>query len=301
MNSPRPIISEESVAIAGVGLIGGSIAAALKIHGYPGPIIGLGRNQARLDAAKSAGLIDVATTDVASIAIQPSLWIFCTPVDRIVAGIQQAAALARPDTVFTDAGSTKQSICEELGARLENQTEFVGSHPLAGSEKNGYEHADPEIFKNRLCVITPSDSNTMTAIDRVEQFWQSLGMRTVSTSPSEHDRLLATTSHLPHVVAAALVSLIDEENQSFAATGFRDTTRVAGGDPDLWTAILSRNSQHVTDAIRAMRQSLKQFQNAVSNNDEAAIRKLLTDGQRARKMLSGDQNSSENLDYPGSS
>jgi len=288
MTSSRPAISEDCIAIAGVGLIGGSIAAALKANGFSGKVIGLGRNQERLDGAKSLGLIDEATTDVPSIAAGPSLWIFCTPVDRIVSGVQQAAALAKPNAVFTDAGSTKQTICEELGSQLANQTEFVGSHPVAGSEKNGYEHADPTIFENRLCVITPTSSNTASATARVEQLWHSMGMRTISISPSEHDRQLATTSHLPHVAAAALASLIDESNQQFTAGGFKDTTRVAGGDPDLWTAILSRNHRNVADSIAVLTQTLAEFQDAIADNDEGRIRKLLADGQRARQTLDDD-------------
>lgn len=281
----RPEISETCVAIVGVGLIGGSIGAALKANGFAGEIIGCGRNAERLDAAKSLNLIDTVATDVASIASRPSFWIFCTPVDMIVDGIRLAAASSQANSVFTDAGSTKQQICEELGAKLGDSIEFVGSHPLAGSEKNGFEYAQADLFENRLCVTTPADSNSEQATQRVDQFWQALGMRTVSTSPSEHDRLLATTSHLPHVAAAALASLIDEHNQPFASTGFKDTTRVAGGDPSLWTAILSRNNQHVVEAIHQLKQNLTEFEQAISNNDEAAINLLLVAGQRGRNML----------------
>lgn len=281
----RPKISESCVAIVGVGLIGGSIGAALKANGFTGEIIGCGRNADRLNAAKDAGLIDSVSTDAATIADRPSFWVFCTPVDKIVDGIRQAAAKSRPESIFTDAGSTKQLICEDVGTQLPNSAEFVGSHPLAGSEKNGFEFAAHDLYEDRLCVITPTESNSAAAVERVEQFWQGIGMRTLSTSPSDHDRLLATTSHLPHVAAAAMAALIDNKNHQFAATGFKDSTRVAGGDPELWTAILSRNNRHVVEAIQILKQRLTEFEHAVEANDESAIRALLASGQRGRQML----------------
>lgn len=267
-------------------MIGGSIGAALKANGYGGHIIGIGRNELRLKAARQAELIDEGVTDVTKTSQPPTMWVFCTPVDRIVDGILQAAATAGKGTVFTDAGSTKQQICDRLSNSLPVGIEFVGSHPLAGSEKSGYENADPSIFKDRVCVTTPVESNSTKAVERIEALWSMLGMKLLRSDPQEHDELLAVTSHLPHVAAAALASFVNDHNQDFFAGGFRDTTRIAAGDPDLWTAILTRNHEHVATSIDELIQRLKQFGTAITARDEEATKRLLTEGQTGRQKLS---------------
>jgi len=229
MNSiPTQSMSEPAIVIAGVGLIGGSIAAALRARGFDGRVIGLGRNQARLDAAVDAGLLDEATTSVNDAAAEARLVVFCTPVAQVVDGVREFAAHSRPGTLITDVGSVKAAICAALEHVSAERTEceFVGSHPIAGSERAGFEHADAELFQNRTCVITPGTATPQDCVDRLRTFWKFLGAIVFEMSPEQHDSSLALTSHLPHLVASLLAAMLSEEHIHLTGSGFRDDASV---------------------------------------------------------------------------
>lgn len=274
----------ESLAVIGVGLIGGSIAAAVKRRGLARTIVGIGRRLDRLEAARRAGLLDVAAVDVAATA-DSELIVVCTPVDRIAEDVREAAARSTVGAVITDAGSVKRAICLDLSDRLPDGAAFVGSHPLAGSEKTGWEHADADLFVNRLCVLTPHPGHDPGALQAVESFWKGIGMRTVCMPPDEHDRLLALTSHLPHAAASALAGLLGSEAREFAATGFRDTTRIAAGDPHIWTAIFLQNATHVGSQIDQLIEQLIRLRDLAVRQDAAGLETLLTEAKRRRDAL----------------
>jgi len=168
MNNPPESQPEfaRQIAIQGVGLIGGSIAAALKKNNFSGSIIGIGRNLERLQKAIDSGLIDQAETDLKQAATSADLIIICTPVDMIIQDVMEAASTAQPGTLITDGGSVKGKICHELKDRLPEGVTFIGSHPLAGSEKRGFEHADPDLYQNRVCVVTPEENAPADQLDR---------------------------------------------------------------------------------------------------------------------------------------
>jgi prephenate dehydrogenase len=273
-----------TIAVVGVGLIGGSIAAAVRQRGVAGRIIGVGRSGARLDAARRTGLIDVAATDLVD-AAEADLVIVCTPVDRIAADVLSIAPALAAASLITDVGSTKGAICRDVFASLPPPVRFVGSHPLAGSEKGGWEHSDAALFEERVCVVTPVEETPPDVLDRVSAFWRALGLRVRCMTPEDHDRALAVTSHLPHLAASALASLLTEGEADLAATGFRDTTRIAAGDPDLWTAIFLQNGEPVVDQASLLIEQLREFQRAIRNGDEARIRQLLEEGRQGRKLL----------------
>lgn len=285
MNSPAPFppCFETSIAVVGVGLIGGSIAAAIKRRNLAGKVVGVGRHPHRLEAARAAGLIDEAATSFDK--LDASLVIFCTPVDQIVAGVREAAALATRPTLYTDAGSVKGTICRSLSSGLPSGCQFVGSHPLAGSEKQGFEHAEAQLFHGRVCVVTPTDPEPSEPFLRLKRFWESLGSTVVEMTPEAHDEAVAQTSHVPHVVAAALAATLDPRHRVLAASGFRDTTRVASGDPGLWTAILEANSEATSRGIDACIQNLTRYREAITRRDPAAIRLLLEEGKSSRDAL----------------
>jgi prephenate dehydrogenase len=287
MNDERPAATllEKTIGIVGVGLIGGSIAAALKKRGFGGQIIGIGRSAARLQEAQAAGHIDEFTTDVAEAAANCDLMIFCTPVDRIVDGVITAAAKCSPGTLITDAGSVKGSICRALDEKLPDGVTFIGSHPLAGSEKNGFEHADADLYVGRTCVTTWDIATPQELVERLTLFWESLGLDVVVMTARDHDAALAETSHLPHVVAAALVAALSAANRNLAASGFADTTRIASGDPDLWTAILLANAEAVSASLTGYMQQLDEFQTAITNRDADVLKKLLQVAKRNRNNL----------------
>lgn len=280
---------EETVVIIGVGLIGGSLAAALKRHHAARRVIGVGRDRARIETARELGLIDEAATDVTTVAHQADVIIFCTPVDSIVDGVRavdrvlsaRPAASLSKDCLISDAGSVKSPICNQLV----DVSRFIGSHPIAGSHRQGFEAADPRLFERRVCVLTPSASCAEAKIQRLERFWKAIGMEIVRMSPAAHDRSLAMTSHLPHVVASALCATLTEENRSLTGSGFRDTTRIAAGDPDLWTGILLLNAGQVEEGIDQIQRNIAAFREALSARDAAAIRNLLRKGQLSRAAL----------------
>lgn len=272
------------IAIVGVGLIGGSLAAAAKRRGAARRVLGIGRNPERLRGAQSAGLIDAWSTDSAAVR-DAELTVVCTPVDRIADDVKLLWSNVPSGGLVTDAGSTKQRVCEELSDCRDSNREFVGSHPIAGSHRQGFEAADPELYAGRMCVVTPTEESTPAAVNEIEGFWQSVGMRTVRLSPAEHDRALAATSHLPHVTAVALANTLNEANRELIGTGFRDTTRIAAGDPDLWTAILLSNTADVCASLDALTQQIASFRAALERGDAAALNRLLQQAKTVRDSL----------------
>jgi len=274
-----------TLTIVGVGLIGGSIGLAAKRRGLAGCVRGVGWRQQTLDHALAGRAIDEGCLDLTSAAAGSDLIVFCTPVDGIVGQVLASAPFCAPDTLLTDAGSTKAAIVRGLEGRLPDDVVFVGSHPLAGSEKRGPQHADADLFQGRLTVVTPTASTRPHAVERASAFWQALGSQVRVMEPEEHDQALAVTSHLPHLVAAALAHVLPPELYELTATGFRDTTRVAAGDPSLWTGIFRQNGPAVLDALDRFSGRLDRFRRALEANDAAALDALLDQAKNVRDAL----------------
>jgi len=266
----------ETVAIVGVGLLGGSIAAAIKARRLVRNVVGVGRNAQRLVRAQQAGLIDAFATDVTEAGRQADFVVVCTPVDRVVDDVRLAVADCPDGLLVTDVGSVKGSICGRLKDLSGPRTAFVGSHPLAGSEKSGFEHASLDLLDRAVCIVTPTETAGVASVRRVCDFWTALGMAVVQLTPQEHDCIVAQTSHVPHVVAAALALLPAAEHGQFVASGFTSTTRVAAGDPDLWRAILAQNSDAVVEYLDQFASRLAEFRAALAQQNEDELRKLLT-------------------------
>src|SRR6476661_9795137 len=191
----------DSLAIVGVGLIGGSVGLAAKARAAARRVVGVGRNPETLARTRELGAVDEFTTDLAVGVRSADVVVFCSPVDLIARQARQAAQSAMPGALFTDAGSTKGTIVRELYGKLPDHVRFVGAHPLAGSERQGAEHASAELFAGRVCVLTPTANSDPRAVERATQFWQALGCIVKRLTPEEHDLALATTSHLPHFIA----------------------------------------------------------------------------------------------------
>ncbi|MFO0807377.1 MAG: prephenate dehydrogenase/arogenate dehydrogenase family protein [Gemmataceae bacterium] len=277
-------MSFDTVAIVGVGLIGGSIGLAARKRRAVRSVVGVGRSRESLEHACQLGCIDAAVS-LADAAAQADLVIVCTPVDRVAEMVRAAAALARPNVVFTDAGSTKDAIVRELDGSLPNGAEFVGSHPLAGSEKRGPEAARADLLDGRVVVVTPTASSSPVTVGRLTEFWQSLGARVLRLSPLDHDDAVATTSHLPHLAAAALVGILPHSLLPLAASGFRDTTRVAAGEADLWAAIFAQNRGAVLAALARYNEKLAEYRAAIEINDMTTLRRLLADAKVIRDAV----------------
>jgi prephenate dehydrogenase len=282
-----------TVAIMGVGLIGGSIGRALRSRGLAARVIGVGRNLGTLELARDRGVIDHATTDPAEGLADAGVVVVCTPVSRIVQDVRIAAEVAPADALVTDAGSTKRQIVEAVERHPVAAGLFVGAHPLAGSERTGAAHAREDLFEDRVCVLTPSSRTPLDRLDRARGFWKGLGCRVVEMSPIEHDEVLAYTSHLPHALAAALASSVPAEWLALAAGAFRDGTRVAGADTGLWTAIFRGNRGPLLKALGTLQERIAAFKYAVMTDDEDAIRHWWDEARLRRGLYESQRPASE--------
>ena len=274
-----------NVAIVGVGLIGGSIGLALRQRNLAENVIGIGRRQVSLRIARRVGAITHTTIDMAKGVAQADLVIICTPVGQIVGHALEAAKHCPEGTLITDAGSTKQQIVAALDAQLPRGCRFLGGHPIAGSEKTGANYATAELFDGRITVLTPTKNTRAEDYDLLEAFWQGLGSIVVQMPPEEHDRALAVTSHLPHMVAVALANSIPENYFRLAGTGLLDAARLAAGDPELWQQILLQNRENVMKALEQYAGQLQVLHTAIRNGDEAALERFLTTAKKNRDAL----------------
>jgi prephenate dehydrogenase len=268
----------DTVVIVGVGLIGGSIGLALRERKLARRIIGVGRRQNSLDTARKIGAIDHGVTTLAEGVSEAQLVVVSTPVDLVVERVAQIVAAAPPGALITDVGSTKESIVSMVDAALATRRSgprFVGSHPLAGDHRTGAEHARADMFDGRVVVVTPSEATRPAAVTEVSGFWQGLGANVMTMTPARHDAALAITSHLPHVAAVALAAATPTELLRLTAGGWRDTTRVAGGDPKLWQAIFTENRRHVLDAIDVLSETLANFRESLELGDRESLAGML--------------------------
>ena len=276
----------DTLAIVGVGLIGGSIGLAAKARGVARRVVGVGRDGTKLARAVERGALDEFATDLGAGVTAADLVVVCTPVDRVAADIIAAAAAAPPRAVLTDAGSTKADIATQLDGKLPpGGPRFVGSHPLAGSEKTGCEHARADLFDHRVVIVTPMPDTNPTALKSVQDFWTALGARIVSMDPADHDRVLALTSHLPHAAAAAVAAVTPPDWLPLSAGGWRDTTRIAGGDPHLWAAIFRANRAAVLDAAKQFADRMTEFRTLLEADDLPGLVRWLEEAKKVRDAL----------------
>lgn len=274
-----------TVAIVGVGMIGGSIAAALRSRRLAGRVIGVGRSAASLSVAKRQGLVDEVATDVAAVA-EADLVVVATGVGSIPALLEQVDATVRPGTLLTDAGSTKKSIVAAWERRRRSRRgRFVGGHPIAGSHRRGPDAADAKLFEGRVTVVTPVAATPAADTEAVAGFWSALGSTVFMMPPREHDRLLAMTSHAPHVVAAAVAAATPAEARRLTAGGWRDTTRIAAGDPDLWADILLDNAGDVAKALSRIAAVTEKILAALEAGDRRRLVSLLKRAKEDRDAV----------------
>jgi prephenate dehydrogenase len=257
----------EKLVIVGVGLLGGSIAKAALARGVARHVVGVGRNAERLAAAEQSGVVSSASTNLGIACHDADLIVVCTPVDQIAGHVIHAATASNRPTLITDAGSTKGNIVAELPEKLPGGCRFVGSHPLAGSEKTGFEHATADLFVGRTVVVTPTVAAESTDVARLGAFWTALGARVLRLSPDDHDRAVAATSHAPHLIAAALALATANEHLPLAASGWLDTTRIAAADPAIWQPIFAANRAHVLKALDSFEKTLAELREAMEHED----------------------------------
>lgn len=279
----------EAIAVIGVGLLGGSIGLAVRERHLAKRVIGIGRDMVKLREAENRHAVTDVTTDLEAGVREAGLVIVCTPVETVVDLVRRIAPAVGRGTLITDVGSTKATIVAGADQVLADGqglwASFVGSHPLAGSEKAGVIFAKAELLLDKTVVVTPSEATNTEAADRVERFWQALGAKTLRMMPVEHDEAIAAASHVPHLIASALAAATPEEALPLTATGWGDTTRVAAGDVELWRQILLDNRVHTLKALARFEKVVSAFRAALEAGDSAALARLLTQGKRIRDFV----------------
>lgn len=274
-----------SVAIVGVGLIGGSVGRALRARRLADRVIGIGRSRESLAAARATGAVTEIALDPAAVA-EADLVVVATGVRAIPRLLEAVDAEVRPGTPITDAGSTKASIVAAWEKRRKiRRGRFVGSHPLAGSHRRGPEAADAELFAGRVAVVTPAAATPANDVEDIGGLWSALGATVFVMSPREHDRLVAATSHAPHVLAAALAAATPPAAIPFTAGGWRDTTRIASGDPELWAEILLDNAAPLTAALKRVATAADRMIAAIEAGDRRRLVTLLSRAKDVRDAL----------------
>lgn len=280
------------ISVLGAGLLGGSILRAL-VERFPDCLPGAwGRSPQALEPVVAALGNRVCThSDPAQAVEGAQLIVFCTPVEAMPGLAEQIAPHILPEAWLTDVGSVKQPVVEALEKIFGGR--FLGAHPMAGSEKQGFAHSRADLFQGAPCILTPTERTHPGVLFHVRSFWQALGCRTTEMSPVEHDQTVAWISHLPHVVAAALSLSVPPGTLLFAGPGFRDTTRVAMGDPLLWRGILTANARSLCPALEHFAENLKKFAELMAAlptlppNSEAAsaLEQLLREAREKRTAL----------------
>lgn len=270
------------VTIVGVGLLGGSAGLALKAHDPAIRIAGVGRRRSSLDDALKAGAIDTAHLDAADAVTRAQLIILATPVGAFESHLRAIAPAMRRGAIVTDVGSTKLRVVR-MGERvLGKGGPFVGSHPMAGSETKGVAFSRADLFTGATCIMTPTRHTPAGVVKRIERLWAMLGMRTVRMTPSAHDRAMARVSHLPHVLSSLLMMLPGRSDLDVSASGFRDVTRLAGGDPEMWRDILMTNRRAVLAAMDALDEDICHLRDLLYVGDAPGIEKFLAAAKRRR-------------------
>jgi prephenate dehydrogenase len=274
------------LTILAPGLLGGSVAKAARIHGLAQRIVLWARRpEARLALREQAWCDFVADTPEAAVA-GASLVVIAAPVDRIVPLIRQIAPHLPAGAIVTDVGSVKGEICRLGLAAVGKSAHFVGAHPMAGSEKTGWEHASAELFARRACFVTPLPETDAQATETVVRFWRDLGCEVTTEHPDKHDEIVAHISHLPQVLASTLCAFLarrDPRWRNHSGGGLRDTTRIAGSDPALWRSILEQNRDEVLRALAGFEDELHALKAALANRDYLDLTARLERGQAYRK------------------
>lgn len=280
-----------TISIVGVGLLGASLALAAKQQKLCDRVIGVGRNQATLEDAQELGIVDEVTTDLGSGVKSADLVVLCTPVFHIVKVVGQVLNAAKPGAIVTDVGSTKASIVSAAEAASQGTAKFfVGSHPMAGSEKSGMRNARPDLYANSTCIVTKTRQTDLKAFAQVCALWTALGCRVVIARPDRHDHLIGMVSHLPHLLAVALVRTLaktqEDKNliKGIIGNGFRDTTRIAAGSPAMWQDICADNSAEIRSAREQFNAAVAEIVELCSR-DESVLKNLLEEAADYREFL----------------
>lgn len=276
------------LCLIGVGLIGGSLVRDLREAGLVESVVGVGRSQQNLDDALALGLLDEVTQDVKAAVVGADVVMLATPVGTIESVMREILPVLSPDTVVTDVGSVKCSVIDQVKRACgEVPANFVPGHPIAGNEKSGAKAAMVGLYRDRRVILTPLPETNAQATAKIEAMWQATGAMVEKMTPEHHDRVLAATSHLPHLLAFGLVDSLAKQEESeeifrYAAGGFRDFTRIASSDPTMWRDICVHNASAIIEALQDYESDLAELREAIVSGNADALSTIFTRAKQAR-------------------
>ena len=282
----------KKITLVGVGLLGGSLGMALRKRRLAGSVVGFVRRVASVTECEELGAVHLATRNLRQAVEGADLIVLCTPLAQMHSLVERMLPWLKPGAIVTDVGSVKGSVVRDLETLVASaEAHFVGSHPMAGAEKMGVTAARADLFVGAVCVVTPTRKSNPAAVRQVEQLWQSVGSCLLRLTPEAHDEFVSRSSHLPHVVAAQLARLIlspghPKEQGMLCANGFRDTTRIASGSPEMWRDIALANRRNLSRALEAFAQGLQEFKRALRRRDVEAVGSFFEQARERREQWS---------------
>jgi prephenate dehydrogenase len=283
----------QQITLVGVGLLGGSLGLAARQRRLASRVVGAVRRPASIKECEATGACDKAELDIQAAVRGADLIIFCTPLWQMRELAERMLPAVKREAVVTDVGSVKGSVVAELEPIFAKAgAQFVGSHPMAGAEKTGVGAAQADLFQKAICVVTPTAASNAAAVARIEDFWRSVGAVPLRMSPDTHDDLVSRSSHLPHVVASELASYVlspvhPEEQGMLCANGFRDTTRIASGSPEMWRDICLSNRVNLARVLGVFIEDLQEFRIALDHGDTKAVEEFFAKAKERRDHWSG--------------
>jgi len=278
----------EKITLVGVGLLGGSLGLAVRERQLASRVVGYVRRQASVLECEQAGAVDKADTDLWRAVEHADLVVLCTPIAQMSEITSKMLPALKPGCIVTDVGSVKASVVSELEPLVASaKAHFIGSHPMAGAEKMGVAFARANLFEGAICAITPTSQSPAKLVTKLEDLWKSVGAQPLRLSPELHDDLVGRSSHLPHVVAAELANYVlspvhPKEQGMLCANGFRDTTRIASGSPEMWRDIALSNRRNLARVLGVFIEDLQEFQLALENQDLKAIEEFFSKAKERR-------------------
>jgi prephenate dehydrogenase len=273
----------DKMTVIGLGLIGGSICNAVKKYDLAGEVVGFDTDSRAREYAEKNGFVDSCLESLNQ-KNDSGLVVVATYVDRIAETVREIAPNLNKGCIITDVGSVKTNVVESVESFLDSGLIFIGSHPIAGSEKPGIENSDPNLFKNCNTIITPSENTDEESIDLISNFWRAIGSDVLRMDPALHDRIFAYVSHLPHVAAYTLVNTLsssDIENIfSYSGGGLKDYTRIASSSPEMWKTIFMQNKNFLLESIREFKNNLELIESAIEEDNLNNLQAILEKAQK---------------------
>ena len=279
------------ITIIGVGLIGGSLALALKERNLAKAVFGYGRDQTRLEEAQKSNVIDAFSTNIKEAIDEANIIVIATPVGTFKDILDQIEPLISSNVIITDVGSTKSDIVNIVNDVLRDKSSyFIPAHPIAGKERSGFEVSDSKLYDGKKVIITPQETNSPESIDVIDQMWKNVGADVDFMSAESHDNLLGMTSHLPHMLAFSLVNYLVDQNPNasiYAGGGFKDFSRIASGDAIMWRDICLQNKNQIMSHLKGYQSTLDDLLEAIDHEDSEKLGQLFTTAKKTRDSWLG--------------